>query len=71
MMPQDRIPEFKVRGAAVAGTHVEQLCLSGTELFHDRADVVIRNFNHQKLHRLQLLAVFFLKITLGRETWNS
>ena len=31
------------------------------ELFHDRADVVIRNFDHQKLHRLQLLAVFFLE----------
>ena len=52
--------EFEVCGAAVAGTHVEQFCLSGAELFHDRADVVIRNFNHQKLHRLQFHKILIL-----------
>ncbi len=50
--------ELQVAGARLTGTHVHDLRLARAELFHYRAHIAFRHFDHQQLHRLQQVAVF-------------
>ena len=57
-----RDAEFQMAHAGVTGAHVDDLRLAGSQLFHNRAHILLGHLDHQQFHRLEGLAVFILLI---------
>ena len=61
-----RYEEFEMRHTALARTHIAQLGVPCTEAFHDRADILLRDFYHKKLNRFKQFTVIILFINNRR-----